>query len=304
MKKVLKIFYNFANDSRMRFLYLDKLGFYNNWSDKKYLIYKFECLMRYELNLENPITFNEKLQWLKLYDRNPEYTTMVDKFAVKEYVASKIGEQYLIPTLGVWDSFDNIDFTNLPNQFVLKCTHDSGGIVICRDKSTFDRQSAKKKLSDSLKTNFFWCSREWPYKNVKPQIIAEKYIKDNKQSELKDYKLMCFNGKVECSFVCEDRYKDTGLKVTFYDADWNVMPFERHYPRNSVLCERPKKYDLMVELAEKLSENIPFVRVDFYEVQGKVYFGEMTFYPGAGFEEFNPPEWDKKLGDWLVLPDR
>lgn len=304
MKKVLKIFYNFANDSRMRFLYLDKLGFYNNWSDEKYLIYKFECLMRYELNLENPITFNEKLQWLKLYDRNPEYTTMVDKFAVKEYVASKIGEQYLIPTLGVWDSFDNIDFTNLPNQFVLKCTHDSGGIVICRDKSTFDRQSAKKKLSDSLKTNFFWCSREWPYKNVKPRIIAEKYIKDNKQGELKDYKLMCFNGKVECSFVCEDRYKDTGLKVTFYDADWNVMPFERHYPRNSVLCERPKKYDLMVELAEKLSENIPFVRVDFYEVQGKVYFGEMTFYPGAGFEEFNPPEWDKKLGDWLVLPDR
>lgn len=210
----------------------------------------------------------------------------------------------MIPTLGVWDSFDNIDFTNLPNQFVLKCTHDSGGIVICRDKSTFDTQSVKKKMTQCLKTNYFWGTREWPYKNVKPRIIAEKYIEDNKQGELKDYKLMCFNGKVECSFVCEDRYKDTGLKVTFYDADWNVMPFERHYPRNSVLCERPKKYDLMVELAEKLSENIPFVRVDFYEVQGKVYFGEMTFYPGAGFEEFNPPEWDKKLGDWLVLPDR
>ena len=270
--------------------------------DTLYLRWIYWRIIGKRLNLKHPQTFNEKLQWLKLYDRNPLYTTLVDKYAVKKWVADKIGEQYIIPTLGVWNSFDAIDFDTLPHQFVLKCTHDSGGIVICRDKATFDKQSARKKLTKSLKTNFYDSGREWPYKNVPPRIIAEKYMsEDDGSQELKDFKLMCFNGKVKCSFVCTERFTKDGLKVTFYDTNWNVMPFERHYPRSKTPIAKPLNYDEMVELAEKLSRDIPFVRVDFYSVKGKTYFGEMTFYPGSGFEEFTPSEWDKTLGDWVKL---
>ncbi|MBQ3667088.1 MAG: hypothetical protein II913_03410 [Elusimicrobiaceae bacterium] len=251
-------------------------------------------------NLKNPQTFNEKLQWLKLHDHNPLYTTLVDKYAVKKWVADKIGEEYIIPTLGVWNKAEDIDFDKLPNQFVLKVNHDSGGLVICRDKSKLDKQAAIAKLSGALKNNGYWYGREWPYKNVKPCILAEKYIEDAETKELWDYKLMCFNGKVRCSFVCTERFTENGLKVTFYDDDWNIMPFERHYPRRKTPMAKPLNYEEMVNLAEKLSKGIPFVRVDFYSVQGKTYFGELTFYPGSGLEEFVPSEWDKKIGDWLV----
>lgn len=261
--------------------------------------------MRERLNLRNPQTFNEKLQWLKLYDRNSLYTTLVDKYGVRDYIKEKIGEEYLIPLIGgPWKNVDEIPFDSLPNQFVLKTTHDSGGVVICKDKENFDINGAKNKLKKSLKNNFYYVGREWPYKNVQPQIIAEKYMSDSDRDELTDYKLMCFNGKHKCTFICEDRFSKDGLKVTFYDKDWNIMPFERHYPRNSVKKDKPITYDKMVELAETLSQGIPFVRVDFYEIQGKIYFGELTFYPGSGFEEFNPPEWDRILGDWLVLPEK
>jgi len=265
--------------------------------DKLYLKYKFYKKMKKQLNLDNPQTFNEKLQWLKLYDRNPEYTKMVDKYEVKKYVAEKIGEEYIIPTLGVWNKFEDIDFERLPNQFVLKCTHDSGGVVICKDKSTFDFNAANKKLSRSLKRNYFWKGREWPYKNVKPRIIAEKYI----SNDLIDYKFMCFNGNVKCSFVCTDRFSNNGLHVTFFDRDWNVMPFERHYPHLKEGIPRPKTYGLMLELSEKLSTKIPFVRVDFYEFEGNLFFGELTFYPGNGLEEFTPEEWDYRIGNWINL---
>lgn len=251
-------------------------------------------------NLKNPQTFNEKLQWLKLHDHNPLYTTLVDKYAVKKWVADKIGKEYIIPTLGVWNKAEDIDFDKLPNQFVLKVNHDSGGLVICRDKSKLDKQAAIAKLSGALKNNGYWYGREWPYKNVKPCILAEKYIEDAETKELWDYKLMCFNGKVRCSFVCTERFTENGLKVTFYDDDWNIMPFERHYPRRKTPMAKPLNYEEMVNLAEKLSKGIPFVRVDFYSVQGKTYFGELTFYPGSGLEEFVPSEWDKKIGDWLV----
>lgn len=271
--------------------------------DKMWLKIIYRREMGYSLNISNPQAFNEKIQWLKLYDRKPEYTKMVDKYAVKEYVASKIGGQYLIPTLGVWDSFDDIDFDKLPNRFVLKCTHDSGGVFICGDKSTFDKQSAKKKMTQSLKTNYFWGTREWPYKNVKPRIIAEKYMEDSNNQGLIDYKLMCFNGEPKCTFVCENRFS-TEFTITAYDTDWNIIPFEREHPRRKQPGDRPLGYAEMLELARKLSEKIPFVRVDFYEIDGHVYFSELTFYPGAGFTPFNPPEWDKKLSDWLVLPDR
>lgn len=282
--------------------------------DSIYLRWIFKKIMGYPLNLKNPRTFNEKLQWLKLHDRKPIYTTMVDKYEAKKYAASIIGEEYIIPTLGVWNHFDEIDFDSLPNQFVLKCTHDSGGIVICRDKSKFDKDTAREKIEKCLKFNFYWAGREWPYKNVKPRIIAEKYMEDEsytlylrsdtKFDGLIDYKFMCFNGKVKCIFTVTQRYSEEGLKVTFFDTDWNKMPFERHYPMDKRSIKKPTSYDEMVVLSEKLSRGCTFVRVDFYEINEKPYFGEMTFYPGDGWEEFTPYEWDRILGEWIDLGDQ
>lgn len=293
---------SFLSDPEKRFGYLSKLGVFNRLPDEEYLKKIFLLRMGKELDLENPKTFNEKLQWLKLYDRKPEYTQMVDKYAVKKLVAEMIGEEYIIPTLGVWNQFEDIDFDALPNQFVLKCTHDSGGLAICRDKSTFDFAGAKKKLTASLKQNYYWKWREWPYKNVKPRIIAEVYMEEEQTVELRDYKFMCFEGQVKCSFVCSDRFSPEGLHVTFFDRDWKMMPFERHYPSRKEGLHKPLNYEKMIELAEKLSRGIPFVRVDFYEVDRKIFFGELTFYPGSGVEEFNPEEWDYKLGEMIVLP--
>lgn len=271
-------------------------------NDEKYIKLRYEIYTNKKLDLENPQTFNEKLQWLKLHDRKNIYTTMVDKYEVKKYVADIIGEEHIIPTLGVYDKFEDIDFENLPNQFVLKCTHDSGGVVICKDKETFNKEEAKKKINEHLKINYYYIGREWPYKNVKPRIIVEKYMEQANSEDLIDYKLMSFNGKVKCSFVCLNRNSKNGLNVDFYDTNWQKMPFERHYKNSDIVLEKPKNYDLMVKLAEKLTQNIPFLRVDFYEIEGKVYFGELTFYPGAGLEEFRPEEYDKILGDMLELP--
>ena len=270
--------------------------------DATFLKMRYKTLLGKKLDLKDPKGFNEKLQWLKLYDRNPEYIQMVDKQAAKQYVADCIGEEYIIPTLAVYDTVDAIDLSALPKQFVLKCTHDSGSIVICRDKDTFDLTSAKKKLQRGMRRNMFWWGREWPYKDVKPRIIAEQYMEDADTAELRDYKFMCFDGEVRCSFICSDRFSDAGLHVTFFDKEWNVLPFERHYPSRKDGLPKPHNYEKMVELAEKLSKDIPFVRVDFYEVGGEIYFGELTFYPGCGFEEFTPEEWDYTLGEWIKLP--
>ena len=291
--------YNFFTDKRLRFSYLTAMGLTRWMSDEQFLKKEYFLQMGKPLNLNDPKTFNEKLQWLKIHNRKPEYTTMVDKYAVKQYVADRIGEQYIIPTLGVWEHFDDIDFDNLPKQFVLKCTHDSGGIVICRDKSKLDKKTAKKKLEYYLKRKYYYIHREWPYKNVKPRIIAEKYMTNGDGEDLNDYKLMCFNGKVKTTFVCSDRFSKDGLKVTFYDTDWRRMPFERHYPTSKTEIDKPQTYEEMVILAEKLAFGIPFVRVDFYEINGNIYFGELTFFPGSGYEEFTPEEWDKTLGNWI-----
>lgn len=257
------------------------------------------------LNLQNPQTFSEKLQWLKLYDRRPEYTTMVDKYAVKKYVSDKIGEQYIIPTLGVWESFDEIDFSKLPNQFVLKCTHDSGGLVICKNKNTFDIQDAKAKIEKSLKNNYYYSSREWPYKKVKPRIIAEEYMEDTQTSELRDYKFFCFNGKVKMLFIASDRQsKNEETKFDFFDIDFKHIDVRNGHPNASVPPEKPSQFELMKTLAEKLSVDIPQVRVDFYEVDGRVYFGEITFFHWGGFVPFEPSKWDKTFGDWIELPKK
>ena len=301
MNRYLKMINNFLFNRQIRFGYFSAIGFYNWLPDDLFLKKEFKLRMGKKLNLDNPRTFNEKLQWLKIHNRKPEYTVMVDKYAAKQYVADRIGEEYIIPTLGVWNHFDDIDFDSLPNQFVLKCTHDSGGLAICKDKLTFDKEAAKKKIEHYLKRKYYYIHREWPYKNVQPRIIVEKYMSDDINKELNDYKLMCFNGKVKATFVCTNRFSENGLNVTFYDTDWNRLPFERHYPASKVEIEKPKTYDEMVKLAERLAENIPFVRVDFYEVKGKIYFGELTFFPGSGFEEFVPEKWDKTLGDWIEI---
>lgn len=266
--------------------------------DGLYLKRRFKMEMGYALDLKNPKTFNEKLQWLKINNRRPEYTTMVDKYAVKKYVAEQIGPEYIIPTLGVWNGFDEIDFDKLPNQFVLKCTHDSGSYIVCRDKRSLDMASAKKKLESGLKENFFYRGREWPYKNVPHRIIAEQYMAD----DLRDYKLFCFNGVPRMTLVCSERFTKDGLKEDFYDESWNYLNLRRALHDNAETpIQRPKQYELMKKLAIVLSEKIPFVRIDFYEIDEKIYFGEITFYPASGLEGFKPEEWDLKLGEWIKL---
>jgi len=262
-------------------LYLDSKNILRI-NDKKYIELLYQKKLKRKINLDNPRTFNEKIQWLKLNDRNPEYTKMVDKYKVKEYVGNIIGNEYIIPTLGVWDKFEEIDFDRLPNQFVLKCTHDSGCIVICKNKEKLNIESAKKKLDRALKTNYYYAGREWPYKNVKPRIIAEQYMEEKGEDQIKDYKIFCFNGKAKIILVCSNRngnFKNTD----FYDCDWNLMPFTREkHINNQKGIAKPGNLVEMLSIAEKLSNNIPFVRVDLYEINGKVYFGELTFYPSSG----------------------
>lgn len=296
--KLKKILFN----KDYRFSVMSSFGVFNKISDKEYLKREYRALMGYELDLNNPKTFNEKLQWLKLNNRKPEYTMMVDKYLVRQYIADKLGEEYLIPILGVWDDPDEIDFERLPNKFVLKCNHNSGlGMCICKDKTKLNIDKTKKKLKKGIKQDYYMLHREWPYKNVKRKIIAEKYMIEANDEDLKDYKFMCFNGEVKCSFVCSDRFSDDGMKVTFFDTNWNVMPFERHYPKSTETIQKPINYKKMIEFAEKLSKGIPFLRVDFYEIEGKIYFGELTFFPGSGFEEFTPNEADYELGKLIKL---
>lgn len=269
--------------------------------DEKYLKIVYKSILKTELNLNNPETFNEKLQWLKLNDRNPQYINMVDKYEVKKYVANSIGEEYIIPTIGVWERFEDIDFNQLPNQFVLKCTHDSGGLSICKDKKEFSIKEAKKKLSKSLKRNFYYFGREWPYKNVKPRIIAEKYMVDESGIELKDYKIFCFNGKAKFIQVDFGRFSNHYRNV--YDLDWNLLDLQIKFPsNNNNKIPKPKKLDEMISIAERLSKDIPHLRVDLYNINEKIYFGELTFYHGSGFENFLPEEWNNIVGDLLELP--
>lgn len=303
MNIIKKLFHSLLYDrKKIKLVLLYKFSRF--YSDEKFLKKLFKLRMGKELNLDNPQTFSEKLQWLKLYNRKPEYTMMVDKYAVKEYVASMIGGEYIIPTLGVYNSVDEIDFNSLPNQFVLKCTHDSGGLVICKDKSKLDIKSARKKLAKSLNNNYYYQNREWPYKNTTPRIIAEQYMEDESGYELKDYKFFCFDGEPKCCQVIAGR-KDV-MTVDFFDKDWNHLPFHepRIYPYSRELVSRPQSYENMWKLAQKLSANQPFLRVDFYNINGQIYFGELTFFPTSGMGGFDPEEWDYTFGNWIKLPRR
>ena len=285
-------------------LFMERLMSYIG-TDRQYIKYWFKNKMGYYPDLDNPKTFNEKLQWLKLNYRKPILTTLVDKYAVKKYVADKIGAEYIIPTLGVWDSFDEIDFDKLPNQFVLKCTHDSGGLVICKDKSKLDIQAAKDKIEKSLATDFYKLGREWPYKNVPRRIIAEQYMEEVSKPDTKDlvdYKFFCFKGVPTYCQVIRDR--SSRETIDFYDMEWNHMPFVGLNPVISngitpVVC--PSNFNDMKRVCKELSKDIPFCRVDLYEVNQKEYFGEITLFPGCGIGTFTPEYWNKKLGDLVDL---
>ena len=271
-------------------------------SDKYFLKVVWKHYMGYDLNLKIPQTFNEKLQWLKLYDRKPIYSFLVDKIRVKEYISSIVGSQYTVPTLATYLNTKEISFYNLPDSFVLKCNHDSGSTIICKDKSVFDFTRAAKFLDAKLQQDYYLVAREWPYKDVPRKIIAEPLLYNKEQSPIIDYKLMVFNGSVKCLFVCTNRNTDPGLNVTFFDTDWKRLPFERKYPSDKNIIERPVSFKEMISIAELLCQGIPFSRVDFYEIDSHPVVGEITLYPGAGYEPFIPDTWDRTLGDWLILP--
>lgn len=278
-------------------------GVFNMLSDKAFLKLSYRIHLRKPLNLNNPISYNEKLQWLKLYDRNPEYQVMVDKYAVKQFVADRIGSEYIIPTLGVWDKVEDIDFDSLPNQFVLKWNHDSGSIVICKNKAEFDISTAKKMLSKGAKFNGFWYGREWPYINVKPRIIAEAYMEDEETKELRDYKVFTFNGKAKMFLIASERQKKGGdTKFDFFDTKFKHLKIVNIHENAKVSPMVPSCMNKILELSEKLAKGYPHIRVDFYVVNSKIYFGELTLYHGSGYMTFEPDYWYKEIGSWLVLP--
>lgn len=292
--------YYFKHPNEALSLLIMRTGFL--FSDEKYLKMLFHLFMGYKLDLNNPESYSEKLMWLKLYDHNPDYTKLVDKYAVKEIVAQKIGDQYVIPTLGIWERPEDIDWESLPNRFVLKTTHGGGntGVVICKDKSSFDREKAVRKLGESLKQDIYRTLREWPYKNVPRRIIAEKYI-DSGNNDLPDYKFFCFDGEVKALFIGTERGSGD-VKFDYFDADFNHLDLVQVHPMSGKEIPKPDCFEEMKEVARKLSKGIPHVRIDLYEANGHVYFGEYTFYHHGGCTPFHPQEWDYTFGSWIKLP--
>lgn len=284
-------------------------NFFRWLPDKTYLQLLYRFKMGHRLDLNHPKTFTEKIQWLKLYNRRPEYTLMVDKYAVKKYVADIIGEKYIIPTLGVWNKPEDIDWDALPNEFVLKTTHGggSGGVVICKDKKTFDRNKAILTLRDSMDSDIYRSLREWPYKDVKRRVLAEKYMvpKDmvnNPIYDLSDYKFFCFNGEPKYCQVIRNRHSKES--IDFYDMNWRHQEFVGLNPITSNGINpvpRPLLLDEMICICHKLSENMKFVRIDMYVIDNRIYFGEITFYPASGIGLFNPDKWNTELGNLINL---
>lgn len=294
----------FLNPRQLAILILDRIAFL--FADKTFLKIEYYLRIGKTLNLKNPQTFNEKLQWLKLHNRKPEYTQMVDKIGAKDFVSAIIGSEYIIPTIACYDSVEDIDWSTLPNQFVIKCTHDSGGLVVCKDKSSLDLGKAKKTLNWGLKRDYYYQNREWPYKNVPHKLICEKYMEDESGYELKDYKFFCFNGRCEFFKIDFDRQKSH--HANYFNRDCELMPF------GEVVCppdynrelKIPSNIGEMINKAEQIAVSInnAFVRVDLYNINGQVYFGEITFYPASGVGKFEPEEWDFKLGEMIKLPSQ
>lgn len=269
-------------------------------NDETFLKFYYRILIGRKLDLEHPKGYNEKIQWLKLHDRNEGYCQLVDKYKVKKIVADMIGEEYVVPIIaGPWKSVDEIEVEKLPRRFVLKVSHDCGGIVICKNKEDFNWKKAKKKLKKALETNYYYVGREWPYKNIVPCVFAEEYLDFQNEDSLIDYKFMCFNGIPQIMFTVTERSK--GVKVDFFDMDFNHLPIVRHYPNSQKRIDKPAQFERMKELAQVLARDYPHVRIDFYEVEGRIYFGEYTFYPGNGLEEFASYDDDLELGKMITV---
>lgn len=297
---MLKGVFRYIVDRDYRFVYNAALGMYKKMPDDKYLKRMFNIKQGRDLDLDNPKTFNEKLQWLKLYDRKAIYTTMVDKYEAKRYVASIIGEEYIIPTLGVWDQVNDIDFDALPDQFVLKCTHDSHGLVICRDKDKLDIKSAKKKLKKGLSKNYYYHFREWPYKNVKPRIIAEKYLENSDVGSFPDYQFLCFDGLAKCHKTEFDRF--VANFANYYDVQANLMKAGKIICSPNPEAVRPERLEHIRKLTDKLLKSNAFLHTEFYDIGGKIHLGELIFYHAPGFEEFTYDKNDELSGSWIELP--
>jgi len=300
LKKIIKLLIN----KDYRYIVMTNIGRKADISGEELLQRLYRIHMGRPLNLENPVLYTEKLQWLKLYDHRPEYSRMVDKYAVKEYIAETIGPEYVIPLLGVWDRAEDIDFDSLPQQFVLKTTHDSGGIVVCKDKKTLDIASVRKMLSFYHKRSYFEQNREWPYKDVPHRIIAEQYMEDSRHKELRDYKFFTFDGEPKVLYIAQGRGRGEKTVADFFDMDFHHLPFTIDHDMADTPPEKPAQFELMKRLAAQLSQGTPQLRVDFYEVDGRVYFGEMTFFHCSGLCPFHPEEWDQTFGDWVKLPPK
>lgn len=293
----------FIMDKDYRFMWFDAKGLLGYMNDETFLKKKFHALMGRDLDLNTPITFNEKLQWLKLNDRRPEYTMLVDKWRVRDHIKEKLGEDYLIPLLGVYDDPDEIDFDALPERFVLKCNHNSGvGMCICKDKSKLNIEKVKKELRKGLAQDYYLTGREWPYKDVSRKIIAEQYMEDTKTKELRDYKFYCFSGIPKIIMVNSGR-GDGETTADYYDMDRNYLDFTWGYPHSNNVHILPENFELMKQLATVLSADIPHIRIDFYEVNGKVYIGELTFFDGSGFDIIVPESWDFQIGSWIEIDE-
>lgn len=271
--------------------------------DKLALKIQYKNVFLESLDLKNPQSFNEKLQWLKLYNRKPEYTAMVDKYEAKKIAADMMGYDHIIPSYGVWNSFDEINFDELPDQFVLKCTHGSGDVVIVKDKKTLDINDARNKITRSLRKNYYKIAREWPYKNVTPRVIAEKYMHDD-SGELKDYKIYCFDGQAKMMMISSNRFSAEQTRFDFFDEEFNWLDIIWGNPKSDTKPQKPEAFEEMMMWASKMSSGIPQVRMDFYAIDGKVYFGEFTFFDGAGFEQITPRQWGERLGSWIQLPEK
>ena len=295
---------NFIKNPIYRFNILNRLGYYNYLNDEEFLKKEFKIRMGRELNLNEPKSFNEKLQWLKLYYREPLLTDLVDKYNVRSYIKNTIGKDFLIPLLGMWDNPDDINFDILPDQFVLKCNHNSGvGLCICKDKKQLNKDLIIKKLKKGLHENYYIHNREWPYKNVKRRVIAEKYIHDEEKNYLTDYKFYCFNGKAKYLYVAKGLDEHRTAQMSFLTLDWEFAYFGRSdYKPLSSLPKKPTKLKEMIEIAEILAKDFPFVRVDLYQIGEKILFGELTFSPCGGFMPFSPEAADRMVGNDLVLP--
>jgi hypothetical protein len=304
LKTMIKLLSNPNEFAIALFNNIVRTGIFNKLNNETFLRLRYYVVFHKRLNLKNPRAFTEKLQWLKLYFLKTEFTNMVDKCSAKEIVKEKVGEDYVIPTIGFWERFEDIDFAHLPNKFVLKTTHGGGGsgIIICRDKKYFDKNKAKRILEKSMKTDIYKVLREWPYKNVRKGIIAEALVEQSDGQGLLDYKFFCFNGKVK--FFKVDFGRFTSHRANYYTREKKLLPWiESNFPPDPQINHHfPENFDGMIAIAEKLSDNLPFLRVDLYNVNGKILFGEMTFYPASGMEEFKPNGVDVEIGDMLTLP--